>query len=182
MGWKHCQTVEHPKREPQVGSGRFGIRLLILHFKFLFTKTIKSSGNISYFPQFNLSFEKNISFQKCPKITQEFTQNRLTVVNVISIEIKRCLKRDRDIGRKAVLSDVKTAFTCTPALNRSLSENSSCKQFQIQRSQEQNELNTLAEFGHEKCQSTTAEDRSKLGTKTRLRLMGVEQMLTQGSK
>ena len=35
----------------------------------------------------------------------------------ISREInKRCLKRDQDIGRKAVLSDVKTAFRCTPAL------------------------------------------------------------------
>ena len=36
---------------------------------------------------------------------------------VVSIDIYRCLKRDRDIGRMAVLSDVKTAFTCTPALN-----------------------------------------------------------------
>ena len=50
-------------------------------------------------------------------------------------------------------------------LNRSLSENSSCKQFQVQRYQEQHELNTLAEFGPEKCQVTTAEDRKKLGTK-----------------
>ena len=40
--------------------------------------------NISYFPQFNLSFEKNISFQKYPKITQKFTQNRLTAVNEMS--------------------------------------------------------------------------------------------------
>ena len=39
-----------------------------------------------------------------------------TVVNEIRREIWRCLKRDRDIGRKAVLSHVKTAFTCTPAL------------------------------------------------------------------
>ena len=29
---------------------------------------------------------------------------------------KRCVKRDRDIGRKAVLSDVKAAFARTPAL------------------------------------------------------------------
>ena len=43
MGWKHYQTVDHPKREPQVGSELFGIRLLILHFKFQFTKSIKSS-------------------------------------------------------------------------------------------------------------------------------------------
>ena len=28
------------------------------------------------------------------------------------------LKRERDIGRKAVLSDVKAAFTCTPALRK----------------------------------------------------------------
>ena len=80
MGWKHYQTVDHPKREPQVGSGLFGIRLLILHFKFQFTKSIKSSTvHISL----NLTYplRKNISFQKCPKITQKFTQNRLTVVN-----------------------------------------------------------------------------------------------------
>ena len=35
---------------------------------------------------------------------------------VISIKIKRCLKRDGDIGSKAELSDVKTALACTPAL------------------------------------------------------------------
>ena len=35
----------------------------------------------------------------------------------MSIGIWRRLKRDRDIGRKAVLSDVKTAFTFTPALS-----------------------------------------------------------------
>ena len=38
----------------------------------------------------------------------------------MSIGIWRRLKRDRDIGRKAVLSDVKTAFTFTPALNWSV--------------------------------------------------------------
>ena len=51
------------------------------------------------------------------KITQKFTQNRQTVVMGISKEIKRCLKCDRDIGRKTMLSDIKTAFTCTPTLN-----------------------------------------------------------------
>ena len=66
MGWKHYQTVDHPKREPQVGSGLFGIRLLILHFKFQFTKFIKSS-TFSYFPQFNLSFEKKYLFPKMPE-------------------------------------------------------------------------------------------------------------------
>ena len=70
MVWKHKQTVDHPKREPQVGSGLFGIRLLILHFKFQFFQT-HQIFNISYFPQFNVSFEKKISLsknvQKSPK-------------------------------------------------------------------------------------------------------------------
>ena len=34
MGWKHYQTVGPRNREPQVGRGLFGIRLLILDFKF----------------------------------------------------------------------------------------------------------------------------------------------------
>ena len=70
MGWKHYQTVDHPKRaEPQVGSGLFGIRLLILHFKFQFTKSIKSSTfhislNLTY-PLRKISLSKNA--QKSPK-------------------------------------------------------------------------------------------------------------------
>ena len=36
------QTVDHPKWEPQVGRRLFGIHLLILHFKFQFSKSIKS--------------------------------------------------------------------------------------------------------------------------------------------
>ena len=86
MGLKHYQTVGQPKREPQVGSRLFGIRLLILHFKFQFTKSIKSS---TFHISLNLTYplRKNISFQKCPKITQQITQNRLTVVNEMSIDI-----------------------------------------------------------------------------------------------
>ena len=57
-----------------------------------------------------------LTFPKHLKISQKFTQNCQIVDNVISIGIWRRLKRDRDIGRKAVLSDVKTAFTFTPAL------------------------------------------------------------------
>ena len=86
MGWKHYQTVDPLQKEPQVGRGLFGIRLLILHFKFQFTKSIKSS---TFQISLNLTYplRKNISFQKRPKLTQKFTQNRLTVVNVVSIEI-----------------------------------------------------------------------------------------------
>ena len=69
MGWEHYQTVD-PQKRVQVVRGLFGIRLLILHFKFQFTKSIKSS-TFSYFPQFNLSFEeKYLSSPKCLKITQ----------------------------------------------------------------------------------------------------------------
>ena len=86
MGWKHYQTVDSRKREPQVVRGLFGIRLLILHFKFQFSKSIKSS-TFHTFLNFTYPLRKNISFPKCPKITQTFKQNRQTVVNEISREI-----------------------------------------------------------------------------------------------
>ena len=46
------ETVDHPKWEPQL-SGRelFGIRLLILHYKFQFSKFIKSSIFRIFFPK-----------------------------------------------------------------------------------------------------------------------------------
>ena len=43
MGWKQNQTVDSPRREPQVGRGLFGVHLIILHFKFQFSRSIKSS-------------------------------------------------------------------------------------------------------------------------------------------
>ena len=85
------------------------------------------------------------------------------------------MEHDGEIGSEAVLSDVEIAFTSTPALNRSLSENSNSRKFKYQ---EQHELNALAECGHEKL---NANDRNNLGTKTRLSLMRVEEMLPQGT-
>ena len=41
MGWKQYQTVEPRKREPQVARGLFGIRLLILRFKFQFSTNLQ---------------------------------------------------------------------------------------------------------------------------------------------
>ena len=117
MDWKRYQTVNPLQKEPQVGRGLFGIRLLIFHFKFQFSKSIKSS-TFHIFLNLTYPLRTNISFPKHPKITQKFTQNRQIVVNEISIGIQRCLKCDRDIGRKAVLSDMKTAFTCTPAIKK----------------------------------------------------------------
>ena len=76
-------TIPTPnKREPQDGRGLFGVHLLILRFKFQFSKPIKSS-----------------TFH-------------------IFLSLAYPLKRDRDIDRKAVLSDVKTTFTCNPALGK----------------------------------------------------------------
>ena len=109
MGWEHYQTVEPLKKEPQVCRGLFGVRLLILHFKFQFSKSIKSS-TFHIFLNLTYPLRKNISFTKCPKITRTFTQNHKTLVNVLSGGIWRCLKRERDIGTKATLGDVKTAF------------------------------------------------------------------------
>ena len=86
MGWKHYQTVDPHKREPLVARGLFGIRLLILHCKFQFSKSIKS---LTFHIFLNLThpLRKNISFPKRSKITQKFTQNRQTVVNEMSREI-----------------------------------------------------------------------------------------------
>ena len=72
IGWEHYQTVDPLKREPQVGRGLSGIHLLILHFKFQFAKSIKSS-TFHIFLNLNYPFRKNMSFTKCPKITQKFT-------------------------------------------------------------------------------------------------------------
>ena len=97
------QTVEPLEKEPQVRRGLFGVRLLILHFKFQFSESIKSS-TFHIFPNLTYPLRKNISFTKYPKVTQTFTQNRKTLVNVLSGGIWRCLKRERDIGTKATLS------------------------------------------------------------------------------
>ena len=105
----YYQTVDPIKIEPQVGRGLFGVSLLILNFKFQFSKAIKSS-TFHIFLNLTYLLRKNISFPTCPKITQKFTQNRKTLGNVPNGGIWRCLKRERDISTKAMLSDVKTAF------------------------------------------------------------------------
>ena len=105
MGWEHYQTGDPFEKEPQVCRGLFGVRLLILHLKFQFSKSIKSS-TFHIFLNLTYPLKKKFSFTKCPKITQKFTENRKTLVNVLSGGIWHCLKRERDIGTKATLSDV----------------------------------------------------------------------------
>ena len=69
MGWEHYHTVDPLEKEPQVLRGLFGVRLLILHFKFQFSKSTKSSAfhiflNLTYpFPKKSQS--KNV--QKSPE-------------------------------------------------------------------------------------------------------------------
>ena len=43
MGWKHFQTGNPTKIEPQISRGLLSIHVLILHFKFQFSKYVKSS-------------------------------------------------------------------------------------------------------------------------------------------
>ena len=62
MRWKHYQTVDHP----QVGRGLFGIRLLIPHFKFQFSKSIKSS-TFHIFLNLTYPLRKKYLFPKMPK-------------------------------------------------------------------------------------------------------------------
>ena len=68
---EHYQAIDAPKREPQVGRRLFGVHLLIFHFKFQFSKFIKSS---SFYLSLSLTYpsRKIISFQKCPQTTQIF--------------------------------------------------------------------------------------------------------------
>ena len=74
LGWKHYQTVD--PRPPQKESPRLvgdwcpstNSSLQISIFQ------IHQILKYSYFPQFNLSFEKKISFPKFPKITHKFRQ------------------------------------------------------------------------------------------------------------
>ena len=80
MGWEHYHTVDPLEKEPQ---GLFGVRLLILHFKFQFSKSMKSS-TFHIFLNLTYPLRKSISFTKCPKFTQKFTQNRKTLVDVLS--------------------------------------------------------------------------------------------------
>ena len=69
MGWEHYRTVDPTKTEPQVGRGLFGVHLLILHFKFQFSKSIKSS-TFHIFLNLTYPFRKKISFPKYPKLTK----------------------------------------------------------------------------------------------------------------
>ena len=95
MGWKHYQTV-HPSfpQKNQVGRGLFGAHLLILHFKFRLSKSIKSSTFHIHFNLINLSCEKKYLFSKMPENHPKLTQNHQTVVNEISREIQGLHRRD----------------------------------------------------------------------------------------
>ena len=66
MDWKHYQTVDPLQKEPQVGRGLFGIRLLILHFKFQFSKSIESS-TFHIFLNLTYPLRKKYLFPKSPK-------------------------------------------------------------------------------------------------------------------
>ena len=104
MAWEHYKTVDPLKREPQIGRGLFPC--LVSVFKLQFSKSIK----FSTFPIFlNLTspLRKNISFPKMLKNHPKIYTNPQNIALCSS-----CLNRAgrHDIGTKAMLSDVKTAF------------------------------------------------------------------------
>ena len=66
MDWKHHQTVDHPKREPQVGRDCL-VSIYLFYLVQISIFQIHQIFSISYFPQFNLSFEKKHLFPKMPK-------------------------------------------------------------------------------------------------------------------
>ena len=74
--WKHYQAVDPLQKEPQVRRGLFGIRLLILHFKFQFSKSIRSS-TFHIFLNLTYPLRKNISFPKHPKILHKTAKSWL---------------------------------------------------------------------------------------------------------
>ena len=57
MGWEPYQTVDPLEKEPQVCRGLFGVRSVNSSLQNSIFQ-IHQIFNISYFPQFNLSFEK----------------------------------------------------------------------------------------------------------------------------
>ena len=130
MGWKHYEPAEPPppqkkkkkKREPQAGRGLLGVHSLLpppqaLRFQSQAGELeARETGNEHAKDHRKEKGERKgeSSFLSPPLPllrTHHFRSERETSGN------ERCLKHVRDIGRKAVLSDVKTAFTCTPALN-----------------------------------------------------------------
>ena len=71
MGWEHYQTrLLIPKREPRSGRGLFGVHLLILHFKFQFSKSIKPS-TFHIFLNLTYPLRKKYLFAKMPKNHQK---------------------------------------------------------------------------------------------------------------
>ena len=110
MGWEPYQTADPLEKEPQV----CGFRLLILHFKIQFSKSIKPS-TFHIFLDLTYPLRKKSRSQNVQKSSKNL-HNRKTLVHVLSEGICRCLQRERDIGTKATLSDGKTTFRWNPAL------------------------------------------------------------------
>ena len=86
MGWKYYRTIDPRKREPQVGRGTVwypssnsSIQISIFRIHQIF--------NISYFPQFKLSFDKKYLFTKIPQNHPKIYTKPPNVVNEISIEV-----------------------------------------------------------------------------------------------
>ena len=91
--WEHFQSVDTQgkRREPQVGSGLFGVHLLIFQYKFNFQ--IRQIFNILYSPKFKFTFEKEFLSPKLPKNLHGAAKN--CRVDVISSRIWAALLEKR---------------------------------------------------------------------------------------
>ena len=67
MRWKHYQTDTTPNESPRLVGDCFVSVYLIPHFKFQFSKSIKSS-TFHIFLNLTYPLRKNMSIPKCPKI------------------------------------------------------------------------------------------------------------------
>ena len=84
MSWKHYQTVDPLKESSRLV--RDCMRPLILHFKFQFSKSIKSS-TFHIFLNLTYPLRKQYLFPKMPKNHPKIYTKPQTVVNEMSIEV-----------------------------------------------------------------------------------------------
>ena len=79
------------------------INLLTTNFNFL------TPLNLQFFISLNLTnlLRRTISTQLYPKITKKFTKHPIIEIHVLSVELLDCLKRERDICIKPMLSGAK---------------------------------------------------------------------------
>ena len=109
LKWVGNTTRRLTPSKERVRRRLFGVRLLILHFIFQFSKSIQTS---TFHIFFNLTYHlrKKYLIHKMSKNHPTIYTKPRNIGEFLGGGISHCLKRERDIDTKATLSDVKTAF------------------------------------------------------------------------